>query len=143
MLDIFNFSKTIAGIVMNYVLHNEVVNVFVISGKMKNMLSQNAVCTKILPIERKNVIDSECISTDGPWQRFIDTAFDMYISKLFTSIVTEHLIAEYSARVMAMDNSVRNAGEIRDKLSVLYNNIRQAKITQELTEIVASVECVQ
>jgi F-type H+-transporting ATPase subunit gamma len=143
MLNISAFSEAVANIVMNYVIHYDVVDVFVVGGRMKNMLSQNAVCTKILPIERRSVIDSECISIDGSWQEFIDAAFSMYISRLFVSIVTEHLIAEYSARVMAMDSSVRNANGIRDELSVLYNNIRQAKITQELTEIVASVECIQ
>ncbi|MDR1288805.1 MAG: F0F1 ATP synthase subunit gamma [Holosporales bacterium] len=143
MLNAIAFSKAVAGIVMEYVIHHDVTDVLVISGKMKNMLSQNAVCTKILPIERRSVIDSECISIDGSWQEFIDSAFGMYISRLFVSIVTEHLVAEYSARVMAMDSSVRNANGIRDELSILYNNIRQAKITQELTEIVASVECIQ
>jgi F-type H+-transporting ATPase subunit gamma len=143
MLNIIAFSKSVASMVMEYVIHHDVVDVFVISGKMRNMLSQDAICTKILPIERGSVIDSECVSIDGSWQEFIDAAFSMYISRLFVSIVTEHLIAEYSARVMAMDSSVRNANGIRDELSVLYNNIRQAKITQELTEIVASVECIQ
>ncbi|MDR1034403.1 MAG: F0F1 ATP synthase subunit gamma [Holosporales bacterium] len=143
MINVSLFSKAIADIVVKYVIHNDVVNVFVISGKMKNMLSQSILCTKILPIEKRDVIDSEYVKIDGSWQDFINAALGMYISKLFVSIVTEHLIAEYSARVMAMDNSVRNANCIRNRLSILYNNIRQSKITQELTEIIASVECVQ
>ncbi|MDR1476355.1 MAG: F0F1 ATP synthase subunit gamma [Holosporales bacterium] len=143
MSNVAEFARLLAEVVMKYVLHHEVLDVFLISGKMRNMLSQIARCTKILPIERSEVLDSEYVSVEGPRQEFINSAFNMYISRLLVAMVTEHLVAEYAARVMAMDSSVRNANSIRDKLSVLYNNIRQAKITQELTEIVASIECVQ
>jgi F-type H+-transporting ATPase subunit gamma len=143
IFDITGFVDSLFNIVMEYVIHNNVFNVLVISGEMKNMFTQIARCTPILPIKKTNVIDSEYIKMDDSRQNFIEGAIKMYISKLFTSLVTEHLVAEYSARIMSTDNAVRNANSMSDELNILYNNIRQSKITQELTEIVASIECVQ
>ena len=40
----------------------------------------------------------------------------------------------------AMDNATRNAGDMIDRLSLLYNRSRQAAITTELTEIVTGAE---
>ena len=42
--------------------------------------------------------------------------------------------------VAAMDNATRNAGELIDKLNLIYNRTRQAKITTELTEIISGAE---
>ena len=47
---------------------------------------------------------------------------------------------EHGARMMAMDNATRNAGEMIDKLSLTYNRTRQAMITTELIEIVSGAE---
>ena len=48
----------------------------------------------------------------------------------------ESSASEQAARMTAMDNATRNAGDMIDKLSLLYNRTRQAAITTELTEIV-------
>ena len=47
---------------------------------------------------------------------------------------------EQSARMQAMDNATRNAGEMIDRLSLEYNRARQAAITTELTEIISGAE---
>lgn len=48
--------------------------------------------------------------------------------------------AEQAARMTAMDNATRNAGEMIDKLTLVYNRTRQAMITKELIEIVSGAE---
>jgi F-type H+-transporting ATPase subunit gamma len=48
--------------------------------------------------------------------------------------------AEQAARMTAMDNATRNAGEMIGKLTLLYNRTRQAAITKELIEIVSAKE---
>jgi F-type H+-transporting ATPase subunit gamma len=48
-----------------------------------------------------------------------------------------------SARMAAMDNSTKNAGEMIDKLTVILNRNRQAKITTELSEIIAGAAAVE
>ena len=48
--------------------------------------------------------------------------------------------AEQAARMTAMDNATRNAGELIDELSLRYNRLRQASITTELIEIISGAE---
>lgn len=52
----------------------------------------------------------------------------------------ENAASEQGARMTAMDNATRNAGEMIDKLTLLYNRSRQAAITKELIEIVSGAE---
>ncbi len=52
----------------------------------------------------------------------------------------ENAASEQGARMSAMDNATRNAGEMIDKLTLTYNRQRQAKITTELIEIIAGAE---
>ncbi|RMF00517.1 MAG: F0F1 ATP synthase subunit gamma [Alphaproteobacteria bacterium] len=52
----------------------------------------------------------------------------------------ENAASEQGARMTAMDNATRNAGEMIDKLTLNYNRTRQAQITKELIEIVSGAE---
>ncbi|WMS43294.1 F0F1 ATP synthase subunit gamma [Acuticoccus sp. MNP-M23] len=52
----------------------------------------------------------------------------------------ENAASEQGARMTAMDNATRNAGEMIDKLSMQYNRTRQAQITKELIEIISGAE---
>ena len=52
----------------------------------------------------------------------------------------ENAASEQGARMSAMDNATRNAGEMIDKLTITYNRSRQAMITKELIEIISGAE---
>ncbi|TNE59906.1 MAG: F0F1 ATP synthase subunit gamma [Alphaproteobacteria bacterium] len=52
----------------------------------------------------------------------------------------ENGASEQGARMSAMDNATRNAGEMIDSLTILYNRSRQAQITKELIEIISGAE---
>ncbi|MEO1468251.1 MAG: F0F1 ATP synthase subunit gamma, partial [Pseudomonadota bacterium] len=52
----------------------------------------------------------------------------------------ENAASEQGARMAAMDNATRNAGEMIDKLNLVYNRSRQAAITKELIEIISGAE---
>jgi F-type H+-transporting ATPase subunit gamma len=54
----------------------------------------------------------------------------------------ESSAGEQGARMTAMDNATRNAGEMIDKLTLNYNRSRQAHITKELIEIISGAEAV-
>ncbi len=54
----------------------------------------------------------------------------------------ESAASEHGARMSAMDNATRNAGEMIDKLTLTYNRTRQAVITSELIEIISGAEAV-
>ncbi|NQU61133.1 MAG: F0F1 ATP synthase subunit gamma [Rhodospirillales bacterium] len=52
----------------------------------------------------------------------------------------ESAASEHGARMTAMDNATRNAGDMIDKLTLTYNRTRQAAITRELIEIISGAE---
>ncbi|MFN5351860.1 MAG: F0F1 ATP synthase subunit gamma [Alphaproteobacteria bacterium] len=58
------------------------------------------------------------------------------------SALLENAASEQGARMSAMDNATRNAGEMIQKLSLVYNRTRQANITKELIEIISGAEAV-
>ena len=60
-------------------------------------------------------------------------------TQIFTALL-ENGASEQGARMSAMDNATRNAGEMIDKLTIEYNRSRQAAITNELIEIISGAE---
>ena len=55
----------------------------------------------------------------------------------------ESVASEQGARMSAMENATRNAGEMIGKLTLYYNRTRQAVITKELMEIVSGAEALK
>lgn len=62
-------------------------------------------------------------------------------TQLFRGLL-ENAASEQGARMAAMDNATRNAGDMIDKLTLKYNRERQAAITSELIEIISGAEAV-
>jgi F-type H+-transporting ATPase subunit gamma len=52
----------------------------------------------------------------------------------------ENAASEQGSRMTAMDNATRNAGDMIQRLSIMYNRQRQAAITTELVEIISGAE---
>jgi F-type H+-transporting ATPase subunit gamma len=52
----------------------------------------------------------------------------------------ENVASEQGAKMTAMDNATRNAGDMIDRYTLLYNRSRQAQITKELIEIISGAE---
>jgi F-type H+-transporting ATPase subunit gamma len=65
--------------------------------------------------------------------------FDYCVSRIFLGL-TEHAASEQGARMTAMDAATRNAGDMIDKLTLVYNRQRQTNITGELIEIISGAE---
>lgn len=71
--------------------------------------------------------------------------YDLFEYQLSISILNallENATSEQGARMTAMDNASRNAGEMLDKLTLIYNKARQASITSELIEIISCASAV-
>lgn len=60
-------------------------------------------------------------------------------TQVFAALL-ENGASEQGARMSAMDNATRNAGDMIDKLTIQYNRSRQAVITNELIEIISGAE---
>src|SRR5205814_9956345 len=66
-----------------------------------------------------------------------------YVEALITQALLEAIASEHGARMTAMDNATRNAGEMIDSLTLSMNRARQATITKELMEIVSGAEALK
>ena len=122
-------------------------------------LKQNPRAKTILPITKRSMeetieeIDDLAIKNDenGNTNNGIDYKFEPspneVLCKLLPNLIeiqSYHIIlesnaSEHSARMVAMKNATDNATEMLDDLKLLYNYIRQQKITQEISEISAGV----
>ena len=65
-----------------------------------------------------------------------------YIESVVYQGVIENIACEQSARMVAMKAATDNAGEIIKSLQLIYNKLRQAAITQEISEIVGGAAAV-
>jgi F-type H+-transporting ATPase subunit gamma len=71
---------------------------------------------------------------EGLVTRFIE-------SQVYQSVI-ENIACEQAAKMIAMKNATENADQIIDELTLLYNSVRQAAITREISEIVGGAAAV-
>lgn len=137
------FANKLKDIIFKYVTKHGVYEVHVVSGEYKSAMKQTTKCFRILPLEIKDfkTFSTTDINTDRI--QLVDYLLNRYLYTLCFDIIREHLLAELSVRVFSVDKTSRNADDMKKSLTLLYNRTRQTKITQELTEIVSSSECVK
>ena len=71
---------------------------------------------------------------EGLVQRFVE-------SQVYQAVI-ENGACEQAAKMVAMKNATENAAKLIDELQLIYNNARQAAITQEIAEIVSGAAAV-
>jgi F-type H+-transporting ATPase subunit gamma len=95
-----------------------------------------------LKVEREKVtietpeLDPSLIFEQDPVQ-ILDALLPLYMNSCLLRSLQEALASELAARMNAMNSATDNAKELRKVLLVKFNKARQAKITQEISEIVA------
>ena len=103
----------------------------------------NQIPTKlqVIPAKFEAVTDEGTVYDYEPSEEGIlaDLLPRSVATQIFTALL-ENAASEQGARMSAMDNATRNAGEMIDKLTIQYNRSRQAKITNELIEIISGAE---
>ena len=94
---------------------------------------------QLLPIEKlKSEVRAELIEPSV--EIVYKQAFDMYIKGKLRSCLLSSKCSEQSSRMAAMNGATSNAEDIIAALKISYNRIRQAVITQEISEIVGGAE---
>jgi len=71
-----------------------------------------------------------------------DDLHEFYYANIIHGAVLENATCEQSSRMSAMENASKNATEMLDKVALIYNRARQAKITTELCEIISGASAV-
>ena len=117
----------------------------VVFNKFVSAITQEVTFKSLIPVEVKNdkidENDSSSIYEFEPSEEEIlnDLLPRNLATQLYSSQI-ESTASELAARMTAMDNATRNAGEMIDNLTLQYNRTRQAVITKELIEIISGAE---
>ena len=109
--------------------------------RFQSVITQNPTAQQIIPVEVKEDNEEKGFYDFEPdeTELLVDLLPQAIINHIFTALL-ENAASEQGARMSAMDNATRNAGEMIDKLTIVYNRSRQAAITKELIEIISGAE---
>lgn len=119
--------------------------VSVIFNRFVNAITQEVTHTSLIPAKvdasEEGANDVEKFYDYEPEEAEILSALlPRNMSTQIFSALLESSAAELAARMTAMDNATRNAGDMIDRLTLVYNRTRQANITSELIEIISGAE---
>ena len=110
--------------------------------RFENVVTQHPTASQIIPAQFEAVEGGETSLYDyEPSEEAVlaDLLPRGVATQIFAALL-ENAASEQGARMSAMDNATRNAGDMIDKLTIEYNRSRQAKITNELIEIISGAE---
>ena len=109
-----------------------------------NVITQNPKELQIIPahLDEDTTLDlgGASYEYEPEENEILDALLPRNISIQILRALLENAASEQGARMSAMDNATRNAGEMIDSLTITYNRSRQAQITKELIEIISGAE---
>ncbi len=117
--------------------------------EFKSVISQVPTALQLIPAKLPEKEDNKTEANTGAQAAYEyepdeeEILKDLLPRNVATQIfrgLLENAASEQGARMTAMDNATRNAGDMIDKLTLHYNRTRQAQITKELIEIVSGAE---
>ena len=115
----------------------------IIYSRFKSVMTQIPTAQQLIPapIEEKTATTGGTVYEYEPDE--IEILADLLPRNVSVQVfhaLLENVAGEFGAKMTAMDGATRNAGEVIDKLTLLYNRTRQAQITKELIEIISGAE---
>ena len=126
--------------------------VYLASNSFINTMTQQPEINQLLPLSKIDDEGEDNSGKDAPRWDYIyepddsrvllDGLMERYIESLLYQSVIENIACEQAAKMVAMKSATDNAGSLIEELQLVYNNARQAAITQEISEIVAGAEAI-
>lgn len=118
---------------------------YIASNEFVNTMTQKPVVRQLLPLSAE-----ENAAYDHMWdyiyepeaKELIEGLVARFIESQVYQSVVENGACEQAAKMIAMKNATENAEKLIDELTLIYNNARQAAITQEIAEIVGGASAV-
>lgn len=113
--------------------------------EFKSVIAQIPTAQQIIPASAGNAEHADTAG-DAIYEyepdpaAILSTLIPRNISVQIFRALLENVAGEMGAKMSAMDNATRNAGDMINKLSITYNRQRQAQITKELIEIISGAE---
>jgi F-type H+-transporting ATPase subunit gamma len=117
----------------------------IVFNRFRSAISQILTFRQLIPVEPAKV-DQETADVRPVYefepdeQTILTELLPRNLAVQIYRALVENAASEQGARMSAMDNATRNAGDMIDRLTLFYNRTRQAQITRELIEIVSGAE---
>ncbi len=116
--------------------------------EFRSVISQVPTALQLIPTKFDEAEENEAASAstgaiyeyEPSQEEILGFLLERNISAQIFRGLLENAASEQGARMSAMDNATRNAGDMIDKLTISYNRQRQAQITKELIEIISGAE---
>ena len=111
-----------------------------------SVISQDPTATQIIPAAYEQAEDAQAAGAatlydyEPDEEAILADLLPRGVATQIFAALLENGASEQGARMSAMDNATRNAGDMIDKLTIQYNRSRQAVITNELIEIISGAE---
>jgi F-type H+-transporting ATPase subunit gamma len=152
-----NLNSSNAGSIGRYIVgryvEGELDAAYLVYNEFKSAIAQLVTVQQVLPVkvdapdENAGATASAAPGTDyiyEPSQRaLLDRLLPMYMEITSFRALLDSVASEHGARMTAMDNAMRNASDVIDRLTLQYNRARQAAITKELMEIIGGAEALK
>ncbi|MDO4894936.1 F0F1 ATP synthase subunit gamma [Moraxella sp.] len=122
--------------------------IYLVYNQFINAMAQKPVVEQIVPLaegefdEEMQVSHSWDYIYEPDTKTLIDSLLLRYIESIVYQSVRENIASEQSARMVAMKAATDNAGNLIKDLQLVYNKLRQAAITREISEIVGGAAAV-
>jgi F-type H+-transporting ATPase subunit gamma len=118
--------------------------VYLVYTRFRSAISQIPTAVPLLPIAPPSVETAPVDYIFEPERpKLLARLLPRYVEALVTQALLEAVASEHGARMTAMDNATRNAGDMMARLTLSMNRARQATITKELMEIVSGAEALK
>jgi F-type H+-transporting ATPase subunit gamma len=120
--------------------------VYVVSNEFRSAISQVVKTKRLLPI----ALESDAAAPAGvdylyepSPEEILGILLPRFLEFQMYRVVLESQAAFFAAQMTAMDSASKNAGDMIDSLTLMYNRARQARITKELIEIVSGAAALE
>jgi F-type H+-transporting ATPase subunit gamma len=111
--------------------------------KFKSVISQIPTAQQLIPASFDEVEETGEVTNyeyEPSEEAILEDLLPRNVSVQIFHALLENGAGEMGAKMSAMDNATRNAGDMIKKLNISYNRQRQAQITKELIEIISGAE---
>ena len=138
-------AREISALLLDGFDRGELKKIFVIYTDMAGAMTFQARATRVLPFHRTYFADTAATerAVMEPFEflpdvhTVLNSMIPSYVSGFIYSALIDSFCCEQNARMAAMDSANRNAEKLLGELSLQYNRVRQAAITQSITEVSA------
>ena len=120
-----------------YLINNELITTATYETKVRKLfpIEPELDYTKLSEISRYNIEPSS--------EEVLEQLLKRYINFQLYRALVESSTAEHAARMIAMDNATRNAGEAIKRWTIIFNKARQEAITTELIDIINASNAIE